>query len=122
MGQYHNVGMGVHIDEARADHESTGVDYPARLRRVKPAGGGYAVAMDANITGITGAAGAIDYPATAYHQVEHVSSFSQACGTSLLYQWRPVKPLWVPLFDGKSAYDVKYWWQFTLRNAADWIV
>jgi len=61
--------MGVHVDEARADHESRGIDYPACLRRFDTANGRYSLTLKANISTVTGVTSPIDYPASPYYKI-----------------------------------------------------
>ncbi|MBA7706757.1 hypothetical protein ES703_115614 [subsurface metagenome] len=96
VSQYHNVGMGVHVDETGADHESASVNYTTCLRRLQLANGGYPVALEANITIVPGAASPINYLASPYNHVKHGFSLISYIpvadrGTSLLYSELTVK-------------------------------
>jgi hypothetical protein len=68
--------MGVHVDKARTDHESGGINYLACFRRLDTANDCYSLTLKPNISMVPGVASPIDYSASPYYKIEHNFTFS----------------------------------------------
>jgi hypothetical protein len=72
LGQNHEAGVGVHVDEPGADDAPRGVERAMRLHAVEgPAEQPEPLALDANRPEVPGVAGAVDDETARNQQVEH---------------------------------------------------